>query len=137
MNFWTECKMRVSVSILRLGSKAKMSRFSPIILLTFYWLSGSLSCTVQHIKNLESPFSVSARYGPFWLLTWSKMKNFDFSIKHKSFNFYKHFFCFMEKVKIFYFWLCQKSKWAIAYPNKKTLRQIFHMLYNTWQTTRI
>ena len=78
MNFWPECKMRVSVSILRFGSKAKMSRFSPNIFSTFYWFSGSLPCTVQHIKNLEGRFFVSARYGQFWLLTWSKMKNFDF-----------------------------------------------------------
>ena len=43
----------------------------------------------------------------------------------------------MKKVKNFDFWPCQKSKLAISCRNGKTLRQIFYMLYSTWQTTRI
>ena len=30
------------------------------------------------MKNLLSTFSVLARYGPFWLLAWSRMKKFHF-----------------------------------------------------------
>ena len=85
MNFWPECKTRVSVTISSFGSKAKMSQFSPNIFSTFYWFSGSLPGTVQHIKDLEGRFFVSARYGQFWLLTWSKMKDFDFFHKSKNF----------------------------------------------------
>ena len=88
MNFWPECKTRVSVTISSFGSKAKMSRFSPNIFSTFYWFSGSLPCTVQHIKNLEGRFSVSVRYDPFWLGIWWKLKNSDFYYRRLIICFY-------------------------------------------------
>ena len=62
----------------RFGSKAKMSRSARHFFPTFYVFSGRFSHTSQHIKNLEHPFSVSAKYGQFSLSTWSKNKNFDF-----------------------------------------------------------
>ena len=130
MNFWPDCKTRVSVSISSFGSKAKMSRFGPNIFSTFYQFSDSLPYTVQrspvqHIKNLEGRFSISARYGPFWLWTWSKIENFE--ILHKTKNDYlikTNDSCFIKKVKFFNFWPYSKSKWAISCQNGKTLRQI-------------
>ena len=101
MNCWPECKTRVSVFISSFGFMAKMSQFAPIIFLTFYQISGSLPYTVQHIKNLEGRFLVSARYGPFWLFTWSKMKNFDFFHKKKTFIFFKHLLWKKSKSYIF------------------------------------
>ena len=107
MNFWPDCKTRVSVSISSFGSKAKMSPFAPNIFSTFYQISGSLPYTVQYMKNLEGRFSVSARYGPFWLLTWSKMKNFDFFHKKDVYLLKTNDYCLMKKVKILHFWPCQ------------------------------
>ena len=68
----------------RFGSKAKMSRSARHFFPTFYVFSGRFSHTSQHIKNLEHPFSVSAKYGQFSLSTWSKNKNFGFYHKIKS-----------------------------------------------------
>ena len=56
---------------------------------TFYQFSESLQYIVEHIKNLEGCFSVSARYGQFWPLTWSKSKILTFSIKQKIFIYYE------------------------------------------------
>ena len=92
MKFGPECKTRVSAAQSSFGSKAKMSVFSPNIFPTFYQFPGRFSLTLQHIKNLEVRFSVSANYHRFWLLTWPKMKNFAFSIKCHSILFQKELF---------------------------------------------
>ena len=53
-------------------------------------------------KNLSSPFSVLARYGPFWLWTWSKIENFEIFYKIKNVYLIKtNDLCFILKVKIF------------------------------------
>ena len=83
-NFGAEVKTRVTVAQSSFKSKAKMTNFAPNILPTFYWFSDTLSCTLQHIKNLAHTFFVSARYRRFSLSTWSKMKNFDPKHKNKS-----------------------------------------------------
>ena len=82
-NFGAEVKTRVTVAQSSFRSKAKMTKFSPNILTTFYWFSDTLLCTLQHIKNLAHTFFVSARYRRFSLSTWSKMKNFDPDHKNK------------------------------------------------------
>ena len=138
MNFGPESKTEVSAANFSFGSKAKIGNISPNIFSTFYQYSSRLPCSIQHIKNLAHPFSVSARYGPFWLLTWSKMKHFDFFHKTKNDYLQKvNDLCFMKKVKIFHFWPYQKSKWTISFRNGKRVRQIFDMLYSTWPTTGI
>ena len=77
-------------------------------------------------KNLSSRFSISARYGPFWLQTWLKIENFE--IFHKTKNDYlikTNDSCFMVKVKIFNFWPRPKTKWAISCQNGKMPQQSF------------
>ena len=76
-NFGAEVKTRVTVAQSSFRSKAKMTKFSPNILTTFYWFSDTLLCTLQHIKNLAHTFFVLARYRRFSLSTWSKLKKFD------------------------------------------------------------
>ena len=75
-NFGAEVKTRVTVAQSSFRSKAKMTKFSPNILTTFYWFSDTLLFTLHHIKNLAHTFFVSARYPRFSLSTWSKMKIF-------------------------------------------------------------
>ena len=102
-----------------------MSIFSPNIFPTFYQFPGRFSLTLQHIKNLEVRFSVSANYHRFWLLTWSKMKNFAFFYKMPFNSFSKRInLAFMFYVKIFDFWPCQKLKSVIICQNGKTYLQI-------------
>ena len=77
-------------------------------------------------KNLLSRFSISTRYGPFWLWRWSKIENFE--IFHKTKNDYllkTNDSCLIKKVKIFNFWPCSKSKWVISCQNGKRAWQIF------------
>ena len=125
-NFGPECKTLVSASNSTFGSKAKMSQFAPNIFSTFNQFSGRLPYTIQHIKYLEGCFSILARYGPFWLWTWSKIENFEIFYKTKNDYLIKtNDSCFMVKVKILYFWPCPKSKWAISCQNGKRLWQIF------------
>ena len=77
-------------------------------------------------KNLLSRFSVSARYCPFWLWTWSKIKNFEIFYKIENDYLIKtNDLYFIVKVKILNFWPCPKSKWAIFFQNGKTGQQIF------------
>ena len=77
-------------------------------------------------KKMSSPFSVLARYGPFWLWTWSKIENFEIFYKTKNDYLIKtNDSCFIKKVKKFNFWPCSKSKWAISCRNGKMLQQIF------------
>ena len=137
MNFGPECKTRISAAHLSFGSKAKMSIFSPNIFPTFYQFPGRFSLTLQHIKNLEVRFSVSANYHRFWLLTWSKMKNFAFFYKMPFNSFSKRInLAFMFYVKIFDFWPCQKLKSVIICRNGKSTLQIFYMLQSKWKSTR-
>ena len=81
-NFGAEVKTRATVAQSSFRSKAKMTKFSPNILTTFYLFSDTLLCTSQHIKNLVHTFFVLGRYSRFSVSTWSKMKNFD--PDHKS-----------------------------------------------------
>ena len=77
-------------------------------------------------KNLSSPFSVLARYGPFWLWTWPKNENFEIFHKIQNDHLTKtNDLCFMKNFKIFIFWPCPKSKWAIFCQNGKRASQIF------------
>ena len=103
MNFGPECKTRVSAANSSFWSKVKISQISPNIFPTFYQFPGRFSLTLQHIKNLDRPFSVSANYHRFRLLTWSKIKNFD-SFYNMPFNsFSKRILLdFMFLVKIFW-----------------------------------
>ena len=58
-------------------------------------------------KNLKYCFSILARYGPFSLWKWSKIKKFHFYHKTKIICFYQiNIFCFMKNLKIFNFWPC-------------------------------
>ena len=78
MNFGPECKMRVSVSTLSFGSKAKMSQFSPNIFWTFYQFSVSLPLTFRYSKIIFVPFF---RFGKIWaILTRDMVKNWKFSL---------------------------------------------------------
>ena len=61
-----------------------MSQISPNIFQTFYQFSSRLSLTFQHIKNLDDTFLILASYQPFYLLTWSKIKNFDQNHTYES-----------------------------------------------------
>ena len=85
-HFEPECKMRVSASNSSFGSKAKMSRFSPNIFWTFYQFSSSLSITIEYSKIAFFCFS---KICPFWLWTWSKIKNFHFHCKTWIICFYQ------------------------------------------------
>ena len=77
-------------------------------------------------KKLSSRFSISAKYGLFLLWTWSKIENFEIFHKTKNDYFIKiNDSCFIVKVKIFDFWPCLKTKWAISCRNGKTGRQFF------------
>ena len=103
-NFGAEVKTRVTVAQSSFRSKAKMTKFSPNILTTFYWFSDTLLCTLQHIKNLAHTFFVSARYCSFSLSIWSEMKNFDPDHKSKFIHFLIiNNFAFMVWVKFFIF----------------------------------
>ena len=127
--FGPECKTRVSPANSSFWSKAKISHIAPNIFPTFYQYPGRFSLTLQHIKNLEVRFSVSANYHRFWLLTWSKMKNFAFFYKMPFNSFSKRInLAFMFYVKIFDFWPCQKSKSVIICRNGKSMFQFFHIL---------
>ena len=102
MNFGPECKTRVSAANSSFWSKVKISQIAPNIFPTFYQFPGRFSLTLQHIKNLESPFSVSANYHRFRLLTWSKIKNFDFFYNMPFNSFSKRIILdFMFLVKFF------------------------------------
>ena len=60
-------------------------------------------------KNLLYRFSVLARYNPFSLWTWSKVKNLEFFYRTKSVYLIKtNDSYFIVKVKIFNFWPCPK-----------------------------
>ena len=125
------------VSDFRFGSKAKMSQSAPHFLPTFYVFPGRFSYTLQHIKDLETQFSVSPKYGLFSLSTWSKNKNFDLYHKTSIIHFLKiNNFYFMVKVKILIFWPCWKWKLAIFCRNGKLGFQIFYMLLSMWKSTR-
>ena len=63
----------------RFGSKAKMSRFAHHIFQTFYLFPSRFSHILKYVKNLDSPFSVSAKYGRISLSIWSKNMNFHFA----------------------------------------------------------
>ena len=133
-NFGAEIKTRVTVAQSSFRSKAKMTKFSPNILTTFYWFSDTLLCTLQHIKNLAHTFFVSARYCRFSLSTWSKMKNFDPDHKSKIIHFlYINNFAFIFWVKIFPFWSRWKWKSGISCRKRKSMRLIFHMLQSIWK----
>ena len=58
--------------------QGKNKLIGPQLFFNFYQFPDRFSLTLQHIKNLDRPFSVSAKYGQFSLSTWSKNKNFDF-----------------------------------------------------------
>ena len=78
-----------------------------------------------------------ARYGPFWLWTWSKIENFEIFQKTKNdYLIKRNDSCIMKKVKFFHFWPYLKSKWAISCQNGKMPLLIFHKLYSIGQTTR-
>ena len=51
-----------------LGPKQKWFDFPLNIFSIFYQFSGSFPCTIQHLKKLKGRFSVSARFGTFWIL---------------------------------------------------------------------
>ena len=107
-------------------SKAKMSRFAPNIFWTLYQFSGSLSLTIEYSKKIVVPFF---RFGKIWpIFTLDMVKNWNFEIFHKTKNDYFikiNDSCFIVKVKIFDFWPCLKTKWAISCWNGKTGRQFF------------
>ena len=109
-----------------LGPRQKRVDLPPTFFQLFinFLVDFHLLCRIP--KNLESRFSVSVNYHRFWLLTWSKMKNFDFFYK-MPFNFFSKriILAFMFYVKKFYFWPCQKSKCVIICWNWKTGFQIF------------
>ena len=129
MNFQSDWKRKVSAAKFSFGSKAKMSQISPNIFQTFYQFSSRLSLTFQHIKNLDGTFFILASYHPFWLLTWSKIKNFDLNHKSQNDYFWKIFdLRFMKNVNSLNFWPSQKSKWVIICQNEESVVQIFYML---------
>ena len=129
INFWTQSKTRVSVTDSSFGSKAKKWQFSPNFFTTFYQLLGRFSLTLQHIKNLEYCFSVSANYCKFSISSWSKIENFDSYHRTKIVHFWKsNNLCFMIWVKIFHFWPWWNWKLAIICRNGKRVVQIFYML---------
>ena len=131
--FWIWLKTKVSAANFSFGSKAKMSQIAPKIFQTFYQISSRLLFTFQHVKNLEGTFFILACYHPFWLLTWSKIKNFDLNHKSQNDNFQKVFdLRFMKKVIFLIFWTCQKSKWVLTCQNEKSAVQIFYVLETTW-----
>ena len=77
-------------------------------------------------KKMSYCFSVLARYKPFSLWTWSKIKNFEIFYKTKNAYLIKtNDSCFIVKVKILNFWPCSKWKWAISCWNRKTIQQFF------------
>ena len=132
-NFWPGWKGRVSAAEFSFGSKAKMSQISPNIFQTFYQFSSRLSLTLQHIKNLDDTFFILANYHPFWLLTWSKIRNIDIFYKTQIKYFSKIIIlALMIQVKIFDFWPCQKLKWVITCQNQKSVVQILYMLESKW-----
>ena len=90
-----------------LGPRQKWVNFPPTFFELFinFLLVCHLLLDIQ--KKLSCRFFVSAKYGPFWLGTWSKIENFE--IFHKTKNDYLlkiNDLCFMVKVKIFNFWPC-------------------------------
>ena len=87
-----------------LGPRQKWVDFPP----TFFELFINFLVVCHLLLNIQKKilyrFSVLARYGPFWLGTWSKIKNFE--IFHKIKNYYlikTNDSCFMKKVKFFNF----------------------------------
>ena len=133
MNFGSDWKTKVSAAEFSFGSKAKMSQIAPNIFQTFYQISSRLSLTFQHIKNLDDTFLILASYHPFYLLAWSKIKNFDLNHKSQNDYFWKIFHLrFIKKVNFLNFWPSQKSKWVIICQNEKSVVQIFHMLESKW-----
>ena len=112
-------------AILDLGQRQKWVDL-PI---TFFQLFIYFLVDLQHMKYLEYPFSISAKYGRFSLSTWSKNKNFDLYHKTSIIHFLRiNNFYFMVKVKILIFWPCWKWKLAIFCRNGKLGLQIFYML---------
>ena len=98
-----------------LGPRQKWVDFPPTFFEVFinFLVVCHLLLNIQ--KKLLWRFSVLARYGPFWLWTWSKIENFE--IFHKTKNDYLikiNDSCFIKNVKIYDFWPCLKSKWAIS-----------------------
>ena len=109
-----------------LGPRQKWVNFPPTFFELFinFLVVCHLLLNIQ--KNLSRPFSVLARYGPFWLWTWSKIKNFEIFYKTKNVYLIKtNDSCFIVKVKILIFWPCSKWKWAISCQNGKTIQHIF------------
>ena len=87
-----------------LGPRQKWVDFPP----TFFELFINFLVVCHLLMNIQKTFlyrfSVLARYGPFWLGTWSKIKNFE--IFHKIKNNYlikTNHSCFLKKFKIFNF----------------------------------
>ena len=112
--------------ILVLAPRQKWVDFPP----TFFELSINILVVYYLLlniqKNLLSRFSIFARYGPFWLWTWSKIKNFEiFYKKENDYLIKTNDLYFIVKVKILNFWSCPNSKWAISFQNGKTGQQIF------------
>ena len=109
-----------------LGPRQKWVDFPPTFFELFinFLLVCHLLMNIQ--KNLLSRFSISARYGPFWLWTSSKIKYFEiFYKKENDYLIKTNDLYFIVKVKILNFWSCPKSKWAISFQNGKTGKQIF------------
>ena len=94
-------------------SMEKIDQIAPYDLSTLYQYSVSLPCTLQHTKNLDASFSVSARYDSFQVSTWPKIKNLIFSNKTKTDCLLEtNHWHFIMRVKMFHFWPWQKSKCA-------------------------
>ena len=131
--FLSDRRTKVSTADFSIRSKAKMSQISPNIFQTFYQFSSRLTLTFQHIKNLDGTFFILASYHPFWHLTCSKNQKNDFFYK-KQIKYFLNIIilAFMIQVKIFDFWPCQKSKWAITCQNENSTVQILYILESKW-----
>ena len=112
--------MRVSAANFSFGSKAKMSQIAPNIFQTFYQISSRLSLTFQHIKNLDDTFFILASYHPFWLLSWSKIKNLDQNHKSQNDYLWKIFHsCYIKKSQFFELLTVSKVKMGDNLPKWK------------------
>ena len=97
----------------------------PHIFKTLYQHSSPLWCTLQHIKNLGDHFFL-ARYGPIWLLKWSKMKNSNFSCKSKTNLFIKKkWYLIYKKSQNSSFLTMSKVKLDHILPKQKMITQFF------------
>ena len=97
-----------------------MSQSAPHFFATFYVFPGRFSHPLQHIKNLETQFSVSPKYGLFSLSTWSKNKNFDLYHKTSIIHFLKNKqFQFYGKSRNSYFLTMLKMNIGHILPKRK------------------